>query len=217
MKYLQFPSGIPYLGFVVALFLAACATPMGPISSSGIAPLGPVIDECKKAIDRYQAVEGKDALQLKAADFTFKTTTDKKISGSLGYYVLKAGVSVDESRTRNFTFSYAQPSTRALSLRRPPKEDFYTQLVDAIEAAANALKNTPHTIGNVPFSQLKVELDFGVTWTGDLGVNVPYLVTIGADFAATKASTQSVTLTFAQPSTSSSPAPKPSPEKPADE
>ena len=180
-------------------------------------PAGAVIGECKKAIDRYQAVEGKEALQLKAADFTFKTTTDKKLSGSVGFYVLKAGLSVDESCTRNFTFSYAQPSTRGFRLeRRPPKEDFYAQLVDAIEAAANALKNAPHTIGKIPFSQIKVELDFGVTWSGDLGVSVPYLVTIGADFAATKASTQSVALTFVEPGTSSPPAPKPSPQKPAD-
>ena len=93
------------------------------------------------------------------------------------------------------TFTYKRKKTTKGWFAELP-HTFQEQLIKTIEAAAEAVAKSP-TAGGLPFSNTKVEIEFGLKWEGTLGVAVPIqLVTIGADATVSKASVQSVALTF---------------------
>jgi hypothetical protein len=169
------------------------------------APLELVVSQVKEALLQYQSSlgSGPDSLPpLSKAEFNFKTTTATTANGSINLFVFKIGGSHENDVVNDVTYVYAVPKPKkseAQAARAPGKKksvDFKTALVETIQSAARAVKTTT-SLGKLPFSQLAVNLQYGVKWDGNIGVNVPiHLVTVGLGGDKSKNTIQSVKLTF---------------------
>ncbi len=165
--------------------------------------LDSVIKQVTSALDDYQKNlgGGVDALPpLASAEFDFKTTVGKTVGGSINVLVFKIGASHEKDVVNDVTFTYALPkppkSAAAAHTKKPPTlED---ELANTIQAAAAAVK-TAGTLGKLNFSKLSVNIQYGVKWDGNGGVNIPVsLVTVGLSGDVNKNTVQSVKLTFGQ-------------------
>jgi len=167
--------------------------------------LNTVIRQVKAAIDKYQKNRGSgsDALPpLSLAEFDFKTTTGTKGGLSINLFIFKIGASRESDVVNDVTYTYTLPKPKPpsgigiLEHRKPvPLTD---ALAQSIQNAAATLKNA-ESLGPLNFSKLTLTIQYGVTWDGNGGVNIPIqLVTLGLNVDKNKNSVQSVKLVFGQ-------------------
>lgn len=173
---------------------------------NGTVDLHSVIVTVEAALNCYQdsVGTGPDALpKLQKAVFDFKTTTGKIGGINISFFIFALKASKENDVTNDVSFTYSVPSTKpsqghALLKKVPP-----TPLADAIasdlQAAALAVKESTK-LENATFNQLSVQLTFGVVYDGSVSINAPVpLVTLGGSGEYKKNEAQSVTLTFAPP------------------
>jgi hypothetical protein len=171
---------------------------------AGTADLHSVIISVEAAINCYQTSigSGPDALPpLKQADFDFKTTTGKIGGISVSFFIFQLKASKEKDTTNEITFTYGlKTSSEGLALKRKaPPIQLADALVSDMQAAAAAVKDAAK-LGKLNFNQLKVVLQFGIQFEGNVAINAPVqIVTLGASGDYKKNEVQSVTLTFASP------------------
>jgi hypothetical protein len=172
-------------------------------SDSDLVPLPAVVSQVKDALAEYQhnLGGGADALPpLASAEFDFKTTTATTVGGSINLFIFKIGVSHENDAVNDVTYTYSVPkpatATGLLANKKPPS--LKDQLAQTIQSSAAAVKATGK-VGNLPFSKLTVNLQYGVKWDASAGVNAPIqFVTIGLSGDKNKNTVQSVKLVFGQ-------------------
>jgi hypothetical protein len=168
-------------------------------------PLARVVKQVTSAIEEYQSIreEGSDALPpLSSAEFDFKTITKKTEGLSLQILIFKIGGSHEKDVTSDLTFTY-KPAANAAAPdiikghdHHPPVVDLKDELLRTLLSAAEVIKDAG-PVASLPINQLVVNLNFGVTWDGNGGVQAPIsIVTIGLTGDYNKNSIQSVRLTF---------------------
>lgn len=186
----------------LAVFLQRAEAAPAAVSTDQ-APLNLVIDQVKAALDEYQRNlgEGSDALPpLSSAEFDFKATTAVTSGGTITFLIFKIGTTHENDVTNDITYTYSVPKppakTGLTSNRKPPS--LKDALAQAIQSAAQAVK-TSGSIGNLKFSKLTVNLQYGVKWDGNAGVSVPLtLVTPSVNGDFNKNTIQSVKLVFGE-------------------
>lgn len=163
-----------------------------------------VIAEVKAALDEYQSNlgAGDHALPpLSSAEFDFKTVIATTEGLTLSFLIFKLGGSHENDVTNDVTFTYAVPKPlrmESLFSHPAPPPQLKDQLAMTIQGAAAAVK-AAGTLGNLSFTKLAVNIEYGVKWDGDIGVNVPIsLVTVGLTGDRNKNTVQSVKLTFGE-------------------
>jgi len=167
-------------------------------------PLDLVVCEVEQALDAYQQdpdVKAAKIPKLLTADFDFKTTTDIKGGISVSFLVFSIKYTHDNQTIHDVDFQYGPKEIVGLD---QGKQDFQTELINTIKAAATAIKenqNAPMSSENpLVFKQLTVTVSFGVTRDLQVGATIPiHLVTLGPSFEGSKASVESVKLVFAPP------------------
>jgi hypothetical protein len=166
--------------------------------------LSAVIAQVKAALDLYQnnLGSGPDALPpLSSAEFDFKTTTAESIGGTINLFIFKFGASHEKDAVTDVTFTYSvppPPKPAALASKKAPPT-LPEVLASTIQSAAKAV-GTSGTLGKLKFSQLVVNLQFGVKWDVSGGISAPIsFVTVGINADKNKNTVQSVKLTFSNP------------------
>jgi hypothetical protein len=194
----------------VLLFLSIClvqAFPQTgkPSKTADTVPLDKVIDEVQKALGEYQDNLGSGAADklppLSSAEFDFKTTTATTVGVTVNLFIFKFGTSHEKDTVNDVTYTYSVPPPKGhgaeLESNQPPKS-FKDELLQTIQAAAKAVKGSA-TAGNLPFSKLTVNLQYGIKWDVNAGVNAPIqFVTLGVSGDKNKNTVQSVKLVFGQ-------------------
>jgi hypothetical protein len=171
------------------------------------APFSLVQEQVASALKEYQSNlgTGQDALPpLSSAVFDFKTTTAIKDGFTFNILVFTLGSKHEKDITNDVTFTYSLPKpepsrsvmdTKSVDQGPPQLKD---QLALTIQSAAKSVKDA-HTLANLPFSKLTINLQFGVTSSVNAGGQVTYsIVTVGLTGEKDKNTIQSVTLTFGQ-------------------
>lgn len=172
-------------------------------SDADLVPLSHVVSQVKDALAEYQhnLGGGADALPpLASAEFDFKTTTATTVGGSINLFIFKIGVSHEKDVVNDVTYIYAVPkpttATGLLANKKPPL--LKDELARTIQSASAAVK-TAGKVGNLPFSKLTVNLQYGVKSDASAGVSAPIqFVTIGLSGDKNKNTVQSVKLVFGQ-------------------
>lgn len=160
--------------------------------------------QVQKALDRYQAESGAEKLPpLAEADFDFKATSATTVGGTISLFIFKIGASHENDVTNEVTFTYKLPPPLiALEKgpKRPPPPTLADDLVKTIKAAAHAVQGSA-TVGNLKFSQLTVQLQYGVKveGSGSAGPTIS-IVTVGLSGDKNKNTVQTVKLVFADKS-----------------
>jgi hypothetical protein len=163
-------------------------------------PLAAIIKEVKEAVDKYQESlgGGKSALPpLQSAEFDFKVVTEDNKQGGISLFIFSFGASTANSTVNDVTYTYElpQPGAKALS-EEPP---VFNVLVSTIQEAARAVKESG-AMGDLKFTKLVVEIQFGVKWTVDIKGNFTYqFVTLNLGAGKSNNTVQSVKLTFKEP------------------
>jgi hypothetical protein len=174
-------------------------------NSGQTVPLPLVVCEVEQALDAYQqdpdVIAAKIPL-LATADFDFKTTTDVKGGISVSFLVFTIKYTQDKQTVHDVDFQYG-PKPPVVGFDQQ-KEDFQTELINTIKAAAKAVKETQDGLvtseNPLVFKQLTVTLSFGVTKDLTVGATIPiHLVTLGPSFEGSKNSVQQVKLVFGDP------------------
>jgi hypothetical protein len=192
----------------LALLSGACVAtagqrPPSPAVSGVVppdaAPLELVIAQVDSALNQYQRSVGggRDALPpLSSAEFVFQTTTATTVGGTINLLIFKIGGSHENDVVNEVTYTYSVPPP-PLAIREVVKPPTLSEaLAGTIQRAARAVK-TASTAANLPFSELTVTIQYGVTWEGDIGANVPLsFVTVGLSGAKNQNTVQSVKLVF---------------------
>jgi hypothetical protein len=172
-------------------------------SDADLVPLSAVVSQVKDALAEYQhnLGGGADALPpLASAEFDFKTTVATTVGGSINLFIFKIGASHEKDVVNDVTYTYSVPkpptATGLLANKKPPS--LKDELGRTIQSAAAAVKATGK-VGNLPFSKLTVNLQYGVKWDVSGGVSAPIqFVTIGLSGDKNKNTVQSVKLVFGQ-------------------
>jgi len=167
--------------------------------------LNTVIKQVKAAVDEYQKNRGSgpDALPpLSAAEFDFRTTTGTVGGLAINLFIFKIGASREKDVVNDVTYTYTLPKPKPPSgvgvLRNQKPIPLTEALAQSIQNAATTLKNAG-SLGELNFSKLTVAIQYGVTWDGNGGVNIPIqLVTLGLNVDKNKNSVQSVRLVFGE-------------------
>ncbi len=167
-----------------------------------LVPLTLVVCEVEQALDAYQQDQDvKDAKipKLATADFDFKTTTDVKEGISVSFLVFSIKYTHDNQTVHDVDFQYGPKEVLGLEQAR---QDFQTELINTIKAAAKAIKENKDaemtSENSLVFKQLSVTISFGVTNDLAVGATIPiHLVTLGPSFEGSKAAVQQVKLVFA--------------------
>ena len=167
--------------------------------------LNTVIKQVKAAVDEYQKNRGSgpDALPpLSSAEFDFRTTTGTVGGLTINLFILKIGASREKDVVNDVTYTYTLPKPKqpsGVGVFRNQKPTLLTEaLAQSIQNAATTLKNAG-SLGELNFSKLTVTIQYGVTWDGNGGVNIPIqLVTLGLNVDKNKNSVQSVRLVFGE-------------------
>ena len=164
-------------------------------------PLAAIIKEVKKAVDQYQdtLAGGKSALPpLQSAEFDFKVVTEDNKNGGISLFIFSFGISTANSTVNDVAYTYElpKPGEKALS-EEPP--DLKNVLFRTIQEAARAVKESG-AMGDLKFTKLVVEIQFGVKWTVDVKGNFTYqFVTLNLGGGRSNNTVQSVKLTFKEP------------------
>lgn len=167
--------------------------------------LNTVIKQVKAAVDEYQKNRGSgpDALPpLSAAEFDFRTTTGTVGGLAINLFIFKIGASREKDVVNDVTYTYTLPKPKPPSgvgvLRNQKPIPLTEALAQSIQNAATTLKNAG-SLGELNFSKLTVAIQYGVTWDGNGGVNIPIqLVTLGLNVDKNKNSVQAVRLVFGE-------------------
>lgn len=174
------------------------------------ADLASVVQTVEQALKCYQALSSeKDPLhpkglpKLKSVQLDFKTTTSKTVGFSILIFVFKVGASREKDVTDDLTFTYSVPKKIQLpptqGLVKPSPAPLYEELVKEVQAAANAAQSQSKLLG-IPLSNVSVAVSYGIKFDGNVAINVPVqLVTIGGNGDYNKNNTQSITLSFEEP------------------
>lgn len=200
---------------VVLMSMLACgktsqsAAPPAVVTTgapSDAVPLALVIAQVKAALDQYQKSlgSGPDALPpLASAAFDFKTTTATTVGGTINLFIFKIGGSHENDVINDVTYAYSvppppKPAAGAAAKKNNKPPTLTEALASTIQSAAAAVK-TSGTVDNLKFNKLTVNIQYGVTWDGNIGVNVPIqFVTVGLSGDKNKNTVQSVELVFGQ-------------------
>jgi hypothetical protein len=174
-------------------------------NSNQLVPMPLVVCEVEQALDAYQQdpdVMAAKLPPLATADFDFKTTTDVKGGISVSFLIFTIKYTQDKQTVHDVDFQYG-PKPPVLGLDQQ-KQDFQTELINTIKAAAKAVRETNDAQGtsqdSLVFKQLTVTLSFGVTKDLTVGATIPiHLVTLGPSFEGSKNSVQQVKLVFGDP------------------
>jgi hypothetical protein len=171
--------------------------------------------DVQKAVDNYQEslAGGTSALPpLQSAEFDFKVVTDKTLKGSISFFILSFGGSSGKSTVNDVAYTYEVPKPSAKAMSEEPPVLTET-LARTIEGAARAVKESG-TLGDLRFTKLVVEIQFGVKWVVGIGGTGSYqFVTLNLGAEKSKNTVQSVKLTFKEPE-KTTPTPTPTPTKP---
>ena len=163
-------------------------------------PLAAIIKEVKEAVDNYQESLGgsKSALPpLQSAEFDFKVVTENNKKGGISLFIFSFGASTGNSTVNDVAYTYElpQPGGKAPLSEEPLK----TVLARTIQEAARAVKESG-AMGDLKFTKLVVEIQFGVKWTVDIAGNFTYqFVTLNLGAGKSNNTVQSVKLTFKEP------------------
>jgi hypothetical protein len=160
-------------------------------------PLAAIIKEVKKAIDESQEKGDAAVLPpLQSAEFDFKVVTEEKLKGSISFFIFSFGASTSNKTVNDVAYTYELPQPGLKALSREPLSDM---LGRTIQDAARAVKESG-AMGNLKFTKLVVEIQFGVTWSVDAQGNFTYqFVTLNLGGGKNKDTIQSVKLTFKEP------------------
>jgi hypothetical protein len=154
--------------------------------------------EVKKAVDQYQESLGGGASALpplQSAEFDFKVVTEETVRGSISFFIFSFGASTGNSTVNDVAYTYELPKPGAKALSEEPPILSET-LARTIQEAARAVKESG-TLGDLKFSKLVVDIQFGVKWTVDAQGNFTYqFVTLSLGAQKSKNTVQSVKLTF---------------------
>jgi hypothetical protein len=171
------------------------------------------MNEVKKAVDKYQESlgGGQAALPpLQSVEFDFKVVTEETVKGSISFFVFSFGASTANNTVNDVAYTYElpKPGSKALSEEPPALSETLSR---TIQEAARAVKESG-ALGDLKFSKLVVEIQFGVKWTVDVGGNFTYqFVTLNLGAGKNKNTVQSVKLTFKEPEKQKPPTPTPTP------
>ncbi len=182
-------------------------------------PLCLVAQKIAATLDEYNRAPGTiaDALpKLARAEFNFRTVSSTSGGFKFGILVFSTGTSLKFDSTNDVTFSYVVPPPAPKPLgfntrqylgwldKRPGPKDFSKELIDTLQQAAEQIKLTS-SVGTATFKTLSVSLAYGVTWDLNGGAAIPIsLVTLGGALDHSRADTQTVKLTFENPTKASS-------------
>jgi hypothetical protein len=154
--------------------------------------------EVKKAVDQYQESLGGGAAALpplQSAEFDFKVVTEKTASGSISFFIFSFGGSTSDNTVNDVAYTYELPKPGAKALSEEPPILTET-LARTIQEAARAVKESG-TLGDLKFTKLVVDIQFGVKWTVDAAGNFTYqFVTLKLGGQKSQNTVQSVKLTF---------------------
>jgi hypothetical protein len=179
--------------------------------------LGDVIQEVKKAVDKYQESLGGGAAALPpllSAEFDFKVATEKNIRGGISLFIISFGASTGDTTVNDVTYTYELPKPSLKALSEKPSE-LTESLARTIQDAAREVKESG-AIENLKFTKLVVEIQYGVKWTREIDGSFTYqFVTLKLGAGQSKNTVQSVKLTFKKPDqTTPTLTPTPTPTKP---
>lgn len=188
----------------LTLMMLLLASNLGAQSAdSTLVPLDSVVAQVQHALARYQATlgTGPNALPpLKTAVFDFKTTAAKSGGSSINLLIFTIGASKETDLVNDVSFSYAVPHADAKAIKRfataPNVED---ELYETIRGAAHAIDSGAGYVGDIPFSQLSVTLQYGVKWDYSAGAKPRIsIVTVGLKADKSDNSVQSIKLVFSR-------------------
>lgn len=162
-------------------------------------PLAAIIKEVKEAVDKYQESlgGGKSALPpLQSAEFDFKVVTEDNKKGGINLFIFSFGISTGNSTVNDVAYTYELPQPGAKALSEEPLKNV---LAHTIEEAARAVKESG-AMGDLKFTKLVVEIQFGVKWTVDFAGTFTYqFVTLNLGAGKSNNTVHSVKLTFKEP------------------
>jgi len=177
----------------------------------------------ENAVNACKAAEGVPPLD--SAEFDFKVETSGKTSADVEAWVVTAGVSTESKRTTDIVVTYKVPekpkikSIEMMGLAGLSDTDneklkqLQQQITDTVINNAQAAKAVP-AINEAKFESLTVSLECQVTWTGEVGVKIPWKIVFSPKIEGSRATTQSIKLVFketAQSTASASPTATPVP------
>jgi hypothetical protein len=169
--------------------------------------LGEVMKEVQKAVDKYQESLGGGASALpplQSAEFDFKVVTEKTLKGSISFFIFSIGGSTGKSTVNDVAYTYEVPKPAGKAISEEPPVLTET-LARTIQEAARAVKESG-TLGDLRFTKLVVEIQFGVKWIVGAGGTASYqFVTLNLGAEKSKNTVQSVKLTFKEPEKSTKP------------
>jgi len=179
-------------------------------------PLGDIIQQVKKAVDDYQESlgGGNSALPpLQSVEFDFKVATEDVVKGSVSFFIIQFGASRSKSTVNDVSYTYELPTPGAMGFAEEPPKTLRETLARTIQEAARTVKESG-ALGDLKFTKLVVEIQFGVKWARDVTGNFTYqFVTFNLGASKNRSDTQSVKLTFKKPD-KTTPTPTPTPTKP---
>ena len=198
--------------FLVTLcaFSQDCPIPTSSDKSKDAVPFCLVAQKIESALAQYNQTlsenGGGKPLALSNADFDFKTVTSKSGGFSFSILVLKLGATRQVDSTNEVTYSYAVPQKKSGDFAPQwAPQDFSAQLIQAIRQASKEMQSVP-SLGKAQFKTLTLNLSYGVKWDFSAGLTLPIqLVTIAPNVDRNQTATQSVKLTFVDPSVLAAP------------
>ncbi len=137
---------------------------------------------------------------LSRADFDFKTVSSTTGGFKFSILIFSAGGSHQSSTTNDVTFSYAVPPPEPKKSLHAKPHDFSKDLIETLQGAGQQISLT-QSVGAAKFKTLTVTLAYGVTWDFNGSATLPIsLVTAGGTLDHNRNDTQTIKLTFENPS-----------------
>ncbi len=137
---------------------------------------------------------------LSRADFDFKTVSSTTGGFKFCILIFSVGASHQSSTTNEVTFSYAVPPPEPNKSLIAKPHDFSKDLIETLQDAGQQIILT-QSVGAAKFKTLTVTLAYGVTWDFNGAAALPIsLVTAGGTLDHNRNDTQTIKLTFENPS-----------------
>lgn len=199
--------GLP--AFLVALTLTAsaadlCVAPKQQDVDAKKTPIPLCLVAKKVALTLDQYNNDPNTLKgavpgLSRADFDFKTVSSTTGGFKFSILIFSIGGSHQSSSTNDVTFSYVVPPPSRISAHAKA-HDFSKDLIETLQEAGQQI-NLTQSVGAAKFKTLTVTLAYGVTWDFSGSVALPIsLVTAGGTLDHNRNDTQTIKLTFENPS-----------------
>jgi hypothetical protein len=137
---------------------------------------------------------------LSRADFDFKTVSSTTGGFKFSILIFSVGASHQSSSTNDVTFSYAVPPPAPKKSLHAKPHGFSKDLIETLQEAGQQI-NLTQSVGAAKFKTLTVTLAYGVTWDFSGSATLPIsLVTAGGTLDHNRNDTQTIKLTFENPS-----------------